>query len=382
MSLTVIDICGYRSVKSLRFPVRRVSVYVGGNAVGKTNLYRALELVHHAATGALAREIGKEGGLASIFWAGPRRRDQIPRITLEVFLESVLGHENTPFSPRYRIEIGFPDVIQHAAFDQEAQVKTEQLSIVTAGGRSVTLLERKGRSVWARDADGRKILLEHELLASETALSQIRGGGVFAEIEAVRHTLSSWRFYHQFRTDPDAPIRRPGLPVTSPLLDADGSNLASVLATLRHIRGDTVDLDDAIDAAFPGAQLVIDPPTDRAQFSMRFPDLPHRIFAARELSEGTLQFLALLGALLSYRLPPLIALNEPEASLHPDLLPALAKAIAQAAKRSQIWVVTHSRPLADAIELETGAAAREVIRDDGATTLRGLGKLGTFVDDI
>src|SRR5690606_15390901 len=130
--------------------------------------------------------------------------------------------------------------------------------------------------------------------------------------------------------------RRPCRAITSPLLASDGSNLAAVFATLRHIRQDSVDLDAAISAAFPGAELRVPPPDETATFELVFPETPKRGFRPHELSDGTLQFLALMGALLSYRLPPFIALNEPEASLHPSLLPALASAIGKAAERAQI----------------------------------------------
>lgn len=164
------------------------------------------------------------------------------------------------------------------------------------------------------------------------------------------------------------------------MLAADGANLAAVFATLRHIREDTADLDEAIGDAFPGARLDVPMPERHASFGIRFPDLPKRVFGANELSDGTLQFLALMGALLSYRLPPLIALNEPETSLHPDLLPPLARIIAKAAQRTQVWVVTHSRILADALEDQTGILPREVIRRDGGTWLEGLGQFGAFDD--
>jgi predicted ATPase len=173
------------------------------------------------------------------------------------------------------------------------------------------------------------------MLGSETALSELRG--TLPEADAVRHILSAWRFYHGFRTDSDSPLRRPGLAVTAPTLDADGGNLGAVFATLKHIRGDTTDLDAAVDQAFPGARLQIPMPERNASFAMVFPEVPHHPFGQAELSDGTLQFLALLGALLAYRLPPFIALNEPEASLHPDLLPALARAMGKAAERSQVW---------------------------------------------
>lgn len=84
---------------------------------------------------------------------------------------------------------------------------------------------------------------------------------------------------------------------------------------------------------------------------------------------------------MSYRLPPFIALNEPETSLHPSLLPILARLIVRAAERSQIWVVSHDRELANAITEESGVLSREVIRTDDGTWLEGLGQLGEFKDD-
>jgi predicted ATPase len=295
-----------------------LTVLVGANGVGKTNIYRGLELVRAAATGDLAMSIAREGGLASVLWAGQRRVTEGPRLCLEVGLDMDLPERDAVFLPRYRVEIGFGDSKYQAVFAEEPQIKSETL--VLPGHRKVTLLERKGPAGWYRDDDGTRRQFDNSLLASETALAALRG--TVPELDTIRHLLTNWRFYHGFRTDQDAPLRRPALAVTAPLLDSDGANLAAVFATLRHIRGDTQDLDAAIDAAFPGATLIVPPPEKVAEFSLVFPDLPNRPFGAGELSDGTLQFLALLGALLSYRLPPLIALNEPEASLHPDQLPA------------------------------------------------------------
>jgi predicted ATPase len=377
MSLSDLHIEGYRSVRNLRLPVRRLTVLVGANGVGKTNIYRGLEMVRAAATGDLAMSIAREGGLASVLWAGERKATEGPRLALEVSLDADGPDVAEGFNPRYRVEVGFGDSKYQAVFAEEPQIKYESLTL--PGRRPVVLLERKGPAAWYRDETGARRQLDQPLLASETALSAIRG--TLPELDAVRHLLTNWRFYHGFRTDSEATLRRPGLAITAPILDADGANLAAVFATLKHIRGDTVELDAAIDAAFPGARLLVPPPDKTAEFSLLYPDFPKRPFAAAELSDGTMQFLALLGALLSYRLPPLIALNEPEASLHPDLLPALAQAIARAAERTQVWVVTHSQPLARAIEEATGIAPRTAIRKNGGTSIEGLSELGIFADD-
>ena len=104
------------------------------------------------------------------------------------------------------------------------------------------------------------------------------------------------------------------------------------------------DLDRTIDDAFPGASLVVPPPGRFASFGMRFPDQPKRVFEAAELSEGTLRYLGLAGALHAYRLSAFVALSEPEASLHPDLLEPLARLIIRASERTQSWSPIPSPP--------------------------------------
>jgi len=66
-----------------------------------------------------------------------------------------------------------------------------------------------------------------------------------------------------------------------------------------------------------------------------------RPLRAAELSYGTLRYMLWVAALLTPRPPGLLVLNEPETSLHPDLLLALKRLIAQASRRSQVLVVSH-----------------------------------------
>ncbi len=71
---------------------------------------------------------------------------------------------------------------------------------------------------------------------------------------------------------------------------------------------------------------------------------------AHELSDGTLRFLCLAAALLNLHPPELLILNEPETSLNPSLLPALAQLIIEASSNSQIWVCTHAESLVSELE--------------------------------
>ena len=92
-----------------------------------------------------------------------------------------------------------------------------------------------------------------------------------------------------------------------------------------------------------------------------------RPLKAAELSDGTLRYLLWIAALLSPRPPALMVLNEPETSLHPDLLPALARLIARAARDTQVVVVTHAPALIDALQPQPGVPRDHARRSRSAT---------------
>ncbi|WJH41317.1 AAA family ATPase [Aliirhizobium terrae] len=346
----------YRSLKSIGMDLAGVNLFIGENGVGKSNLYRALQLIQAAVRGTLAQEIAAEGGMASALWSGHRRNEKNFRIKLNV---EVLDDERA-ITFRYRVEAGLRPPKAAAGFAFEPQIKEEELSIET-GSRPVTMMKRAGPGIMVRGADNRM--------------------QEYPEIGAFRRMVESWRFFHGFRTDRDAPMRQPCLAVTAPLLDEDGANVAAVFATLEHIRGNTIELNRAIGTAFDGPRLHVPEPGEYAEFGLVFPHLPLRVFTPRELSDGQIRFLGLAAALMSYRQPPLIALNEPEASLHPDMLEPLADMIAAAAQASQIWIVTHSEQLAAAVQGRCGVRAKRVIRKDGATWIEGMRLTGMMDED-
>lgn len=377
MQLSSITIQGYRSVRSVSLPVARCSVFVGANGVGKTNLYKALGLLRAAAEGTLTHAIAEEGGIESVLWAGDRRRGEPVRLVLRAEFDE-LSYGVEVGLPVYEVVMGLPSPME-AAFLTEPRIKEERL-VLRRGRRDIVMMERKGPLVTMRNDSGVRENIQDAVLPSETALASFRDAARYPELDEVRRAILGWRLYHDFRTDAGSSIRQPCHAITTPTLSADGHDLAAVLATLFVIREDTVDLEAAIDDAFPSARLWARDEAGRCRFTLQFPDVP-RAFAAHELSDGTLKYLCLLGALMAYRVPPLVALNEPEASLHPSLLPPLARLIAKAAERANIWIVTHSSELAAALASEAGARPRRVIKDAGATSIEGLKIIGAFDDE-
>jgi len=365
----------YRSLRAIRMDLGAIDLFVGANGAGKSNLYRALQLIKAAAEGRFGHALAAEGGIYSAMWSGGLPKHKKARIALE----AEIVDEQTGIAYRYRIEAGFRPAQPAAGFSHEAQIKREEMHIDT-GRRPHCMMRREGGHIQVRDETGRMAEYPEKAMTSETALYMLGDAGRYPEISTLRHVIGQWRFYHGFRSDAGSPLRRPCLAITAPLLDEDGGNIAAVLATLAHTRQDTIELDRAVYDAFGGAALVVPEPEDDASFGLMIPEFPKRVFQPRELSDGQIRFLALAAALMSYRRPRFIALNEPEASLHPDMLPALAGMIASASADCQVWVVTHSQALADAISARCGVRAKTVIRRDGATWIEGMTLTGRIDD--
>jgi len=208
----------------------------------------------------------------------------------------------------------------------------------------------------------------------ESVLVQIADPNSAPEILLLRERIRSWRFYDQLRTDADAPARIPRLGTRTPVLGHDGGDLAAAIQTIMESGGAEA-VAEAVDAAFPGARVMIGAESD-ARFAIEFHQ--HgllRPLSGAEISDGTLRFLLWLAALLTPQPPSMMVLNEPETSLHPDLLPALSRLIAKAAEKTQVWVITHSPKLIDALQKCPEARVIGLQKEFGQTLVSGQGIL-------
>jgi predicted ATPase len=200
----------------------------------------------------------------------------------------------------------------------------------------------------------------------ESVLTEVLDPIRAPELLAVRDQIRNWRFYDHFRADAESPARQSQIGTRTPVLDADGRDLAAALQTIIEI-GDADALHGTIEDAFPGSRLQVLETRGRFDLALHAHGLLRPLSAA-ELSDGTLRYLLLVAALVSPRPPSLMVLNEPETSLHANLLSALARLIGNASEHTQIVVVTHARRLVEAL---TAAGARPLclVKDFGETTL-------------
>lgn len=385
--ITTVAVHGYRSLRDVVLELGRVTLVTGANGSGKSSLYRSLALLAGAADGSLVPSLAAQGGLPSVLWAGPEvisqamRDGEVPvqgkaRRVRPVSL--MLGFASDELG--YLVDVGIPKPEFYSdpllgsratMFIQDPEVKREAIFAGPLMRPAGMLLRRKNSRVEVRDQRWRQVA--DQLDPRLSVLSELADPLTYPELLAVRQRVRGWRFYDGFRTDAEAPARKPQTATWTPVLAGDGGDLAPALQTiLESAYADP--LVSAVSGAFPGGQVVVREVGTRMELGFQQHGLL-RVLAADELSDGTLRYLLLCAALLSPRPPRLLVLNEPETSLHPDVVPALARLICEASRRTQVVVVSHSTALADGLREGLGdeLVHHELAKDTGETVLAGRG---------
>ena len=373
--LSTLAIANYRSLRELIVPLGPLNVITGPNGSGKSNLYRALRLLALTARGGVIPSLAREGGLQSTLWAGPERFSRavakgeyaVQGTVRKDAVSLKLGFSGETFG--YAIDLGLPTP-GSSQFSLDPVIKRECIWGGPVLRPSALLVDRQGAMIRIRDEDagrGEWTTLAQPVASFDSMMTEFADPRSAPEMIAVREQIRSWRFYDHFRTDEHAPARQVQIGTHSPVLSDDGANLAAALQTIREI-GDGGALDTAIGDAFAGARVEIVSHEGRFEVALRQEGLLRPLRGA-ELSDGTLRYLLLAAALLSPRPPALLVLDEPETSLHPDLLPSLARLIARASAHSQVLVVSHAARLVAALEREAGSQSIVLERRLGATAL-------------
>ncbi|WP_319437041.1 AAA family ATPase [Mycobacterium sp. RTGN5] len=359
--LDTVAVENYRSLRRLVVPLRGCNVVTGPNGSGKSSLYRALRLLADSARNGSVNALAREGGLSSTMWAGQGEKGPV---------SLKLGFAGEDFG--YAVDFGMP-VPGKSEFNLDPEIKSEAVWAGPVLRPSALLAQRSGPVVLLRDAEG-EWRTAATLRPFDSMLSEVADPQAAPELLALRERVRSWRFYDHVRTDNAAPARRPQIGTRTMVLSHDGADLAAALQTIAEV-GDSRALAEAVDDAFAGSRVEIRNSDGRFEVTLRQPGMLRALTAA-ELSDGTLRYLLWVAALLTPRPAELTVLNEPEASLHPDLLPALAALIARSSERSQVLVVTHADALVEALRRQQREVnAIELVKESGQTAIVGQGLL-------
>lgn len=372
--LITVAVENYRSLRQLVVPLRQLNVVTGHNGSGKSNLYRALRLLADSARNGAVAALAREGGLGSTMWAGPpvigksvrQGRHPIQGTVRPDSISLKLGFAGSDFG--YAMDLGLP-IETNTAFGLDPEVKVESLWVGPVWRTATAIADRGGPAARVRDRDDKWHMITDALRSFDSMLSELADPVRAPELIQMRESMRDWRFYDHLRTDAAAPARRARIGTRTAILAHDGADLAAALQTIREI-GDDGALGAAIDRAFDGSRVEIRSDHGLFELLLHQPGMLRPLGAA-ELSDGTLRYLLWSAALLTPRPPQLLVLNEPETSLHPELLPALAALISTAATRSQIIVVTHSESLVEALQDATDVHTLRLSKELGETRIVG-----------
>jgi predicted ATPase len=351
-----LSIHGFRRLENVRLSLRPLSVMIGANGTGKTSVLDVLSLLASSAQGKLSSSISELSGLSNLL-----TYDRAEELELEITME-VPRREPLEYSLSLRPQ-GIGYVIRKETLTQER-----------GQASPFRYIDSYETRVKYHDPEKQKFVQptwEHNEI--ETSLAQVPK--MFEEAEDFRRRLASSTFYHVLNVDPRSAVRMPQSIAPAALPGKNGEDLVSCLFYLRETQRNRFEaIEDSLRAAFPRFERLDFPPVAAGTLALAWREHGFlKPLYMHQLSEGTLRFLWLTTLLQSTGLTALTLLDEPEVSLHPELLSLLADQLREASQRTQVVVATHSDTLIRFLE------PLEVVvldsTEDGMTTLKRANEL-------
>ncbi len=370
--ISSISIQGFKSYKSLKeFSLRPLNVVIGPNRSGKTNFLDFWDLLSQAGKQQLPNAINKRGGIGSIIsW------NQSNSFKFELDFEA-----REPFSQENGIY--YDATITRQQFSYSVTIERLVKKTKKAESKKAPILSTSwGRGLLYNHATGKHERRTSRLKNTDLAVAQVRDAFAYPTFDKLRHYLANITVHRLFNTDEDAPIRNAHLvgvwdaDLPSTRLSRDGDNLTNVLYSM-HNKPEYRDYYEeylfTLQRAFPSfEQLIFPPEGGQGKTVLAWKDryFSDRAMTANLLSDGTLRFMCLLAALYDPEPPSLLCIDEPEVSLHPQLVRLLASVLQEASERMQIIVATHSPDLISYLQNADAVVVAEAA--EGWSTLKRL----------
>jgi len=343
----------YKSIARCKVDLHDMTLLVGPNGSGKSNFVDALRLVADALDTTLEHAIRQRGGINEV-----RRRSGGHPNHFAIALRLDLGSGR---NAHYALQIGAK---REGAF----VVQKEQATISTEGMEMARFLVEDGELTEATEtlrAAPPKITSDRLFLTLVSGLAPFRD---------LYDALSNLRFYS---INPEL-VKEPQPHDSGDRLDRSGRNLAAVIKRLSEESPERLARIHAylgqIVPGIEGAEYKSYGTRETLEFRQQVKGQRHPWrFQAANMSDGTLRSLGVLAALFhavgeGSGPPPLIAIEEPEITIHPAAAGVLMDAIIEAATHAQVLATTHSPELLDHQDMGSDALL-DVRYVDGETRI-------------
>ena len=352
-----IRVQGFRRLHDVELKLRPLNVLIGANGSGKTSLLDVFTLLSASAEGDLKETISEYSGVDSNLSVVAGVEGEKARFSRFELYRQVPG-----FAPlKYAISLK-PGGTSYEIPDESL---TQQLD-ATKPMPMKHLETVYGRVRYYDTASGNLVAPQWEGYDKlESALSQVPK--LYPEPEKFRRMLASSTHYHALDVSPRAPVRLPQQMREAKLPGQNGEDLAACLYWMREADPDRFEtIEDTLRVGFPSFERLNFPPVAAGLMAITWKERDIKYpFFMHQLSEGTLRFLWLVTLLYSPGLTEVTLLDEPEVSLHPELLSVLAVCLREASTRTQLIVATHANRLVRflqpsevvALDMEDGVTA-------------------------
>ncbi|WP_300160729.1 AAA family ATPase [Solidesulfovibrio sp.] len=368
MLIKRLEVKGFKSLKDVVWEPGPLTILIGPNGSGKTNILKAIELISSSGKGSLEDVIQVFGGISSIFWDGACRDIHID---FDINIGEYDFHP-TPTYATYQININ------NSLFSSTYTLNHEKYTTYnTYNNKFSTLINRNSimATVTTEGKDKQIEINKQSIFNKETIVSRYNDRfDTDHEISALQYLLSTISTYNTILTTSNAKIRFPLITRHETDVHSDGQNLVNVLHTLYSENRDFEnDINTAMRAAFGDDfdRLVFPPAADQlVQLRIRWKSLK-REQSMLDLSDGTIRFLFLMTVLCNPEPPSLIAIDEPETGLHPSMFPIIAEYAAEASTRTQVVFSTHSPQFLDAFS-DFNPTTTVTTWQDGETKIKNL----------
>ena len=336
----------FKSLAAVNVTLQPLTVLVGPNGAGKSNFVDALRFIRDCLVEDVQTAIDRRGGLNAV-----RRRSRGHPTNFGFHLSlrpSDHGRAQYSFEIAARPKGGF-------------SVKREKCEVV---------IGQKGGAYEVREGEFIRPLpgVRAKLQADRLALRVVSDVDEFAP---VYEFLATMQFY---AVAPDR-LRELQSPDPGLILKPDGSNAAAVLRKLKEENRPAFErVCQLLEVVVPGTKQVEPRVVSGAHTLRFFQDVGDRHpwgFDALNMSDGTLRILGLLLAVYQQGRVSLVAIEEPEATVHPAAAEALVEILAEASATRQIVITTHSPDLIDARGISADQI-RVVGQEKGKTIIVGM----------